>query len=80
MDETEPVLWFGEKESMQISTTTRAFDEFELEIGKCLRWNQKIKSSGEATRADLQVRDKTWDDSYRNAGAVLIWGIYKGEK
>lgn len=39
MDETEPVLWFGEKESMQISITTRAFDEFELEIGKCLRWN-----------------------------------------
>lgn len=39
-----------------------------------------MKSSGEATRADLQVRDKTWDDSYRKTGAVLIWGIYKGEK
>lgn len=52
-----------------------AFDEFELSLKR----NWKIKSSGEATRADLQVRDKRWDESYSKTGAVLIWVIKKGE-
>lgn len=80
MDEAEQLLWFGEEESMQISTTKKRLLISLNCIGKCLKCNWKIKSPEEATRADLQLRDKRWDDSYRKTGAVLIWVIKKGEK
>lgn len=63
---------------MQISTKRWLLMSLNC-IGKSLKGNWKIKSSGEATRADLQVRDKRWDESYSKTGAVLIWVIKKGE-
>lgn len=53
MDESEQVFWFGEEELMQISTPKKYFLMSLNSIGKCLKWSWKIKSPGEANRADL---------------------------